>query len=108
VHKEDIVVTKFQLPYQVMQKRSTCSPYQREFILPYPLLLRFPCSTAKKVHDMQHNANMYPSHLKTIVRIRTRSHLFPAVADELKILVYVIIPVSSLLSVSTHSLMQES
>ena len=45
---------------------------------------------------------------KTIVRIRTRSHLFPAVADELKILVYVIIPVSSLLSVSTHSLMQES
>ena len=35
VHKEDIVVTKFQLPYQVMQKRSTCSPYQREFKLPY-------------------------------------------------------------------------
>ena len=34
VCKEDIVVTKFQLPYQVMQKRSTCSPYQREFILP--------------------------------------------------------------------------
>ena len=63
VHKEDIVVTKFQLPYQVMQKRSTCSPYQREFILPYPLLLRFPCSLAKKVSNMQHNAlYMYPHH----------------------------------------------
>ena len=72
------------------RKRSTCSPYQREFILPYPLLLRFPCSTAKKVHDMQHNAkHMYPSHLKTIVRIRTRSHLFSAVPDVSKIPVYV-------------------
>ena len=39
VHKEDIVVTKFQLPYQVMQKRSTCSPYHREFILLF--FLRF-------------------------------------------------------------------
>ena len=28
-------------------------------------------------------------HLKTIVRIRTRSHLFPAVADVSKIPVYV-------------------
>ena len=33
--------------------------------------------------------NMYPSHLKTIVRIRTRSHLFPAVPDVSKIPVYV-------------------
>ena len=88
--KKTFVVTKFQLPYQVMQKRSTCSPYQREFILPYPLLLRFPCSTAKKVHDMQHNAKYVSiSSAKTIVRIRTRSHLFPAVADVSKIPVYV-------------------
>ena len=32
--------------------------------------------------------NMYPSDLKTIVRIRTRSHLFPAVAGVSKISVY--------------------
>ena len=32
---------------------------------------------------------MYPSHPQTIVRIRTRSHLFPAVADVSKIPVYV-------------------
>ena len=46
--------------------------------------------------------NMYPSHLKTIVRIRTRSHLFPAVADVSKYLYTLIIPVSSLLSVSAY------
>ena len=72
------------------RKRSTCSPYQREFILPYPLLLRFPCSTAKKVHDMQHNAKICIHIIrKTIVRIRTRSHLFSAVPDVSKIPVYV-------------------
>ena len=39
---------------------------------------------------MQHNAlYMYPHHLKTIVRIRTRSHLFSAVPDVSKIPVYV-------------------
>ena len=45
---------------------------------------------------------------KTIVRIRTRSHLFPAVADVSKYLCTLIIPVSSLLSVSAYSLMQKS
>ena len=55
-----------------------------------PLLLRFPCSTAKKVHDIQHNAKIC-IHLirQTIVRIRTRSHLFPVVSDVSKIPVYV-------------------
>ena len=55
--EEDIVVTKFQLPCQVMQKRSTCSPYQREFILLYidlvsgvsALLAWFPASWASKI-----------------------------------------------------------
>ena len=45
---------------------------------------------------------------KTIVRIRTRIHLFPAVADVSKYLCTLIIPVSSLLSVSAYSLMQKS
>ena len=48
VYKNNIVVVKFHMPYPVAKERSICSPYQWEFILPYPLLLRFPCSLASK------------------------------------------------------------
>ena len=90
VHKEDIVVTKFQLPYQVMQKRSTCSPYQREFILPYPLLLRFPCSLAKKVSNMQHNAlYMYPHHPQNHCEDPHTKSSLPSSCRCIKIPVYV-------------------
>ena len=87
-----------------MQERSKCSPYQREFIPPYPLL---PCSSAKKVSDMQHNANLYLSiSSANPCEDRTRSHLFPAVADVSKIPLYVIIPVIAVVCV--HILQKSS
>ena len=91
VHKEDIVVTKFHMPYQVVKgnvahvHRINGSLY---FHTPFcydshaAWLRKFPtCSTMHCVciHIIR----------KNIVRIRTRSHLFPAVADVSKIPVYV-------------------
>ena len=79
VHKEDIVVNS-SCHTKSGRKRITCSPYQQEFFLPYHLFLD--CSAAKRVQKYLSISS------ETIVRIRTRSQLFPAVLDVSKIPVY--------------------
>ena len=71
-----------------IQKRSTCSPYARECIFPYPLLLRFPFidsqNPVKSQKARMPHICIKLSSVQPPVRTCTQSRIFTPVADVLQ------------------------